>query len=191
MKRLFISILCYILICSYIVPCLASASGTQIETNADGSFIVISNEPPDFSVYPPNFGDETAPETPQLNSMGSIIELLKSFIDKLINLFRQLQGKEEITKSKYIYYYSADSKLLWLGKLTGQFLYSSDSVSCIDASFAFESYDSNWKLDTYNCSTKNATAEVRFSVVQKSLGVKLQTINKSLSLTCDTNGNVS
>ncbi|MBR3953930.1 MAG: hypothetical protein IKJ63_00450 [Clostridia bacterium] len=191
MKRIFISFLCCALLCLQIIPCVAAASGMQTEKNEDGSFFIISDKPLSSAVAPPDFENQIVPGAPTVSNMSAIIKLFRSIIEKLLHLFRQLQGKEEVTKTKYIYYYSSDSKLLWSGKLTGEFMYSSSSAQCLNASFDFETYDSNWKLDDYTCSTKNATASVTFSVVQKSLGVKLQTIEKTITLTCDTNGNVS
>ncbi|MBQ6864867.1 MAG: hypothetical protein IJO14_11585 [Clostridia bacterium] len=192
MKRFLISFLCCILVCLQVLPCFASADNTKTEINEDGSFFVIRDTPLDPADLPPGFEGSLPPGSSEINgNTNALIRFFKIIIEKLMQLIRQLQGKEEVTKSKYIYYYSSDSKLLWCAKLTGRFLLSSDSAECIDVAFDFESYDSNWSISDYNCKKDAATAQVTFYVVQKSLGVKLQTIEKTLQLTCDKNGNVT
>jgi len=199
MKRIFISFLCCVLICLQILPCFAAASDVQMETNEDGSFFIITEEPLS-SAEPPNIddsfppGDGIKPEgsvNPEISGMNALLEMFKKIIEAFRRLIAQLSNQKSVTKTKYIYYYSADSELLWSGELTGEFQYSSSSVNCIDASFFFKAYDKNWKLDKYSCTKNGNTASVTFSVVQISLGVKLQTIEKTITLTCDTNGNVS
>lgn len=198
MKRIFISFLCCVLICLQILPCFAAASDVQMETNEDGSFFIIteeplaSAEPPDVDIEHP--GDSIKPEgpaNPEISGMNALLEMFKKIIEAFRRLIAQLSNQKSVTKTKYIYYYSADSELLWSGELTGEFQYSSSSVNCIDAYFDFTTYDSNWKLADYVCTAKNATATLTVWVEQCSLGVKLQTIEKTISLTCDTNGNVS
>lgn len=200
MKRFLIFILCFVLFCVWVVPCFAATNNMQIEQNEDGSFFITVDEPlcsvPDIDQdntqqKPPTTETPGASEAQGSGNLNSLIKLLKKIITALLRMVGQINNQNNVTKTKYIYYYSADSELLWSGELTGEFLYSSSSVQCIDASFSFTSYDSNWKLDAHTCATQNATASVTFSVVQKSLGVKLQTITKTLTLTCDTNGKVT
>ena len=200
MKKLLLSLLCCILLCLQLVPCFAAINNIQIEKNEDGSYFIIGDEPILSNPLPPDENDTAGPPTvpppgdssiQESGNQNSLIQVLKKIINAILRLLGRINNQSEVTKSKYIYYYSSDSKLVWSGELTGEFLYSGSSVQCIDASFSFTSYDSNWKLDDYNCKEQNATASVTFSVVQKSLGVKLQTITKTLTLTCDTNGKVT
>ncbi len=194
MKRVMIAFLCFMMICMQLLPCFALTNDRQIEENQDGSFFVISSEP--LASAPPIDPDsnETAPgisANPEDGAINSLISLFKKIINALMQLIGRLSNQTQVTKTKYIYYYSSDSKLIWSGELTGQFMYSDSSARCMDASFSFMSYDGNWKLDDYTCSANAATASVVFSVVHKSLGVKLQTITKTITLTCDTDGNVT
>ena len=200
MKRLLIFILCFVLFCVSVVPCFAATNNMQIEQNEDGSFFIIIDE----IIYDENYDAGIQPEgtiTPngagssELSSMDSLIQLFQKIINYLKRMLGMLNNQKEATKTanntKYIYYYSADSELLWHAQLTGEFAYTSTTAWCTNAAFDFRSLDSNWKLDDYTCKEQNATASVTFSVVQKSLGVKLQTITKTLTLTCDTNGRVT
>ena len=203
MKRALIAVICCVFVCLQLVPCFAINSGLQIETNEDGSCFVISNEP--LSSFTP--GDEAIPGTPGDSAPGitsqggngllneselnALTRLFQKIINALIRLIGKINNQHDVTKTKYIYYYSSENILLWSGELTGEFLYSSSSAKCIDSTFLFTSYDNNWQLDDYACTKNGATASVTFFVVQKSLGVKLQTITKTISLTCDNNGNVA
>lgn len=192
MKRILIVFLCCVLGFMLILPCFA-VSAPQTQVNEDGSYFVVCDEPryPDV-IDPDHDSDPPTAGAPEISSMSKIIQLLKSFIEKIMQLLARFKGEpmQEVTKTKYIYYYSAESKLLWSGKLTGVFAYSASGARCKDASFAFDSYDGNWSLSGYNCTKNGATASVTFGVVQRSLGVKLQTIEKTLTMTCDTSGNV-
>ncbi len=208
MKRFLVFILCFVLVCVSVVPCFSATNNMQIEQNEDGSFFIIIDEiiydedydagiQPEGTITP----DEIPPTTPndsmvsESGGMNSLIQLLQKIINALLRMIGQLKNQKEVTKTannkKYIYYYSADSELLWLAQLTGEFAYTSTTAWCTNAAFDFRSFDSNWQLDDYTCKEQNATASVTFSVVQKSLGVKLQTITKTMTLTCDTNGKVT
>ncbi len=208
MKRFLIFILCFVLFCVSVVPCFAATNNMQIEQNEDGSFFIIIDEinftdsDDDLQVPPTVQPDEIPPTTPNDSTvselgggMNSLMQILQKIIAALRRMLGLLNNQKEATKTasntKYIYYYSANSELLWHAQLTGEFAYTSTSAWCTNAAFDFRSLDSNWQLDDYTCKEQNATASVTFSVVQKSLGVKLQTITKTLTLTCDTNGKVT
>lgn len=198
MKRILTAALCCVIVCLQLLPCFSAESGMQVERNEDGSFFIISEEPLTSS-NPPDIDDSFSqddgikPEgsvNPEISGMNALLEMFKKIIETFRQLIALLNNQKSVTKTKFLYYYSADSQLLWSGELTGEFLYSSSSVNCIDASFFFKAYDKNWKLDKYSCTENGNTASVTFSVVQKSLGVNLQTITKTISLTCDTEGNI-
>ena len=206
MKRILTATLCCVIIFLQAGPCFAVGSGVQIEENADGSFFLIT----DTSIFEnTDIDQQLKPQTPPVDeSIGStggitpngtasgessanaLFEIFQKIINALMRIIGQLRNQQSVTETKYIYYFSADSQLLWSGELTAEFLYSSSSVKCIDASFVFKSYDNNWKLDEYACTKSGNTASVTFAVVQKSLGVKLQTVTKTISMTCDTDGKV-
>lgn len=202
MKKIYIFILCCCLILLHLFPCLAATDESRKEVTQDGSYFIISDTPlhtdfdsPDTPGDPDN--NATAPGSPddsviqETENGNSLLQLLKKIINALLRIFGRMTNQTELTKTKYLYYYSSDSQLLWSALLTGEFMYSSSSVRCMDAVFSFTSYDRNWKLIDYSCKSNNATASATFSVAHTSLGVHLQTIEKTLTLTCDTNGNVT
>ncbi len=186
MKRIVSIILCSVLLFLSAFPAYAVTADMQTEQNEDGSYFVITNEPLSSALPVPGTPGET-----EKHEMNVILALFKNLITKLMRLFYQMAGQKNITKAKYIYYYSSDSTLLWQGKLSGEFVYSNSSAKCIRADFDFESYDSNWELKDHTCTAASDSATVTFYVAHHSLGVKLQTIEKTVTLSCDTNGNVT
>ncbi len=112
---------------------------------------------------------------------------LFSFLKKLIDFFR---GRKSVSKTKYLNYYSSDNELLWTARLEGDFVYTKNSAECISSRFGMEIADSDWKLISSECDKNENTAEASFSVRQYKLSVPLKTIEKTLTLTCDTKGNV-
>lgn len=177
MKRINSIILTLILLIFNIVPFAQAADITQTEYFEDGSYFVFGSE-----IDIENEDDEL--------SLGFISKLIEA-IKRLINL---ILGKEEnkITENeKYVHYYDKNGVHLWSVYLSGTFRYNGKSVVCTDASVRHYIYDNDWKLLYCNAEKSGATATANFKFKQYKLGVPLKEIEKSITLTCDTNGKLS
>lgn len=202
MKRFLACTLCCLLVCLQMVPCFGASSATdaQIEVNEDGSFFIICEDLRDVDIPGIPEVDEEATDTESsgpssgITSNGNInffIKLFNEIINTLKKLLSQFTVQKKVTKTKYVYYFSSTSQLLWYGTLNADFIYSDSYAKCVNAKADFKTYDDNWNLENAVCTYESATASATFFVEQRSLGVKLQIIEKTLTLTCDTNGNVS
>ncbi|MDD6826739.1 MAG: hypothetical protein PUE12_11655 [Oscillospiraceae bacterium] len=93
------------------------------------------------------------------------------------------------SKSKIYDYYSSNNVKLWRYTLNGEFSYDGSSSSCTGVSDSFFSYDNNYRLINKNCYKSGNTAYGSFSVEQKFMGIKINTFNDSISISCSPNGN--
>lgn len=153
----------------------AAADGEIIECGEDGSYYVtaVSDKAP--------YEDENENEL--------------TFLTKLLELFKKiiafLTGKQTVSKTKYVSYYDSRGTLLWTVFLTASFTYNGKEAVCTGASVSHDIVDTDWKMQTAECSKAENTARGFFAVRQYKLGLPLKTIEKELTLRCDTKGNVT
>ena len=177
MKRIFASVLCLLTVFFCFAPA-ASAIGaerTQTETLENGDRLVSG------------VGGPLLREKPE-NEAALPFEKLLRFFKRLLYLFTGMKTAE---KSKYLRYYDANGVLLWEAVLTAEFVYSSKQVRCESVDLSFVSMDRNWLLASRNTEKAGDTARGTVSVRQTKLGVPLQTVTRTLTLTCDRYGAVS
>lgn len=97
------------------------------------------------------------------------------------------------TKSgkKTIYHCNADNDVLWTATVVGTFSYNGSSATCTNASVNYEISDSNWEISsaTATKSTNNAIGNI--TAKKYILGICVQTVNKSVTLTCSATGVLS
>ena len=147
-----------------------AVENSQTEYFEDGSYITL--------------GTTSAIE----NEITSIFTKILEFFRKLIEFFT---GNKTISKTKYARYYDKNGNLLWAVFLEAEFSYNGKTSLCKNAKSYYEAYDSDWEIISSEFSTDSNTATADFTVQQTKLGVKLKTVNKTLTLTCDKNGNIS
>ena len=75
-------------------------------------------------------------------------------------------------------------------KLTGNFTYSSTSVTCTSATYSTVINDKSWSFKDISVSKSGATATATFTAVRKVLGITVKSIPKTITLSCDKNGNL-
>lgn len=95
------------------------------------------------------------------------------------------------TGSKVKAYYDSESTKLFSLTVHGSFNYDGSTVTCIDASYTYEIYDSAWSLKSATASKSGATATASGTFVKKVLGITVNTITLTPTLTCDKDGNLS
>lgn len=147
-----------------------SAEISQTEYFEDGSYITV--------------GTASAVENEIANIFAKILE----FFRKLIEFFT---GNKTVSKTKYASYYDKNGNLLWSVFLEAEFSYNGKTSYCKEAGAYYETYDSDWEITSSGYSTDGNTATADFTAQQTKLGVKLKTVNKTLTLTCDKDGNIS
>ena len=192
-KRLVAFLLCVLLL----VPAVAlpafsvEQEDVQKETFADGDYIVIEtadNEPhigyiaDDGNYYSPQgYGD--AVEEATLLSVRSILDLFRRIV-------RFITGTKTVEKVKYVKYYDTSGNIIWIVTLKAKFSYSETRVKCDSSKLTFQRRDPDWKMISSNATKSGNTARGEFIVRQTKLGVNLKTVEKTITLTCDKNGNV-
>ena len=95
------------------------------------------------------------------------------------------------THEKQIKYYNANNELQWTMKLFGTFTYNGVSATCTSATVSYTISESSWHYDSSTSSASGNTAYGTLTMVKKFLGIPVNTITKSLTITCDPNGYAS
>lgn len=170
MKKIVSALLCGILCFLLFIPAYAETENvSEKEIFDDGSYIVtsISN----------SMKDEAQ------NIFAKIIELFKKIVS-------MISGKNTVSKTKYVYYYDSNNVMLWAVYLKAEFTYSKSGAICNSASVRSEMYDKDWKAIKENAKKETNTAKGEFTVRQTKLGVPLKTIERTITMTCDKNGNI-
>lgn len=177
MKRIISIILVLTFFMVQIIPFAQAVDTAQTEYFDDGSYILIG------------FEEETEHEedVTTLSFIGRLIEAIK----KIINFFLGKSDYKTTQAEKYIHYYDKNGVKLWSVYLSANFRYDSKSVMCTEASARHYIYDGDWKLIYCNAEKSGATATASFKFRQYKLGVPLKEIERTISLTCDTNGRTS
>ncbi len=171
MKKTVSLLLCLILICSSVIPAVTVAAETEDrEYLEDGSYFDI--------VINDGINEEAE---------GGIFAKIIAFFRQLIDF---IKGQKTVSKTKQLSYYSADGRLLWTAMLTGEFVYTKYSAVCNRVAFNMDIYDSDWKLKSSEYKNEGNKAFAEFTVRQYKLSVPLKVIEKTMTLVCDTNGNV-
>ena len=170
MKKILAVLLCPLLLFSGVVPAAAVSVPEEREYLDDGSYFV-----------------ETLFDSVKEEKEETFFSRLFAFFRKLMDFFR---GQKTVSKTGYLNYYSSAGELLWTAKLKGNFICSKNSVKCVSADFSVDIYDTDWSLLSSDARAEGDTASADFSIRQQKLLIPLKTIEKSITLTCDKNGNV-
>lgn len=106
--------------------------------------------------------------------------------------YGNLNSRTSITKSKTATYKGEDGTALWSVTVKGTFTYNGSTSTCTSSSVSTKNYSTTWKLSNATSSKSGATASASVTAKQyHSNGTVLRTINKTVKLTCDKNGNLS
>jgi hypothetical protein len=95
------------------------------------------------------------------------------------------------TRTKEFVFYDSDDIELWSASITATFTYNGTTSSCTSVSKSTTIYKSSWKCTASSCSKSGATATGNFTFKRYVTLIPVQTVNKTLSLTCDKNGNIT
>ena len=86
----------------------------------------------------------------------------------------------------------SNGKTLWSLQIAATFSYTGSSSKCTSAKAAVTSNSSSWKVSVSSC-TRSGNKATATAVGKKysSKGVLLQTVNKSVTISCSANGTIS
>lgn len=96
-----------------------------------------------------------------------------------------------ITGSKNYTYYDSNGSSQWKAVLTGSFTYTGTSATCTSSNVSVTIYDSTWSVNSKSASKNGNTATAYVQMVQKALGLTVKTVPVNMTLSCDSNGNLS
>lgn len=166
MKKIVSLILCFSLLLPTVAVFAQEFPQTEKEYFDDGSYITVF------------ISDEE-------NEAADFFMKIMEFFRKLIEFFT---GRKTVSGTKYVDYYSSENELLWSVKLKADFIYSKKETLCTDSVLTVEIYDNDWQLIYSSNSEILNSAEADFMIRQYKLGVPLKTIERKLTITCDTDG---
>lgn len=93
-----------------------------------------------------------------------------------------------VSKSKTARYYNSEGSVMWYLKVTGSFTYTGSSAKCNSASVTAEAIGSTWKVSKLSAAHSGATAYASATGKQYIMGTVVNTMNKTISLTCSPTG---
>lgn len=100
--------------------------------------------------------------------------------------------RSTITKTKTATLKSETGTIRWSITVKGTFLYNGITSSCQQSTVSTKVYSTSWKLSNAKAWKSGATASASVTAKQYHQdGTVVRTINKTVNLTCDKNGNLS
>lgn len=93
--------------------------------------------------------------------------------------------------SKSSTYYNASNEALWYVEVTGTFTYTGSSSKCTGASVSADSYKSTWRVSNRSSSYSGNTATGKATGKRYFGNAVVETINKTVNLSCSANGTLS
>ena len=108
-----------------------------------------------------------------------------------VTFLKTSDSKGTKTGTKGYKHYDSGNTLVWEASITATFTYNGTTASCTSVSKSTTIYNNSWRCTASSCSKSGATATGNFTFKHYVLGVPVKTINKTLTLTCDPNGNVT
>ena len=95
------------------------------------------------------------------------------------------------TSSKITTFYNGDKKAMWYVKVTATFTYNGSTSKCTSATADAESYVNTWRIDRKSASRGGNSATATATAQRLVAGTVVETVTKSVTLSCDKNGNLS
>lgn len=103
----------------------------------------------------------------------------------------QFRASGTKTGRKTVEYYSSDDELVWKAVLSGTFTYTGAAATCTASSCDVSIYNTAWYVVSKTTGKTGGTATAEITMGRKLLGITVDRVPVSISLTCDANGNLS
>lgn len=95
------------------------------------------------------------------------------------------------TGSKTITGYNDDNEKLWDATIHCSFSYTGSSATCTAASITYNEYSSKWKITSATTTRSGNTATGNITAKKYVLGIPVQTVEETISITCSADGTLS
>lgn len=92
------------------------------------------------------------------------------------------------TKSKISRYYNANNEIMWYVKVTGTFTYGNGTSKCTSSTVTAQSNVTAWKITSKSASKSGNTASATATAKQYFDGTVVNTIKRTVTLTCSSTG---
>lgn len=93
--------------------------------------------------------------------------------------------------TKKITYKNSDGIVCWTATLTGTFRYTGSSSTCTDSAVSYTVYNSAWKITSATASKSGNTASADVTAKRYVIGIPVETLNRTITMTCSANGTIS
>ena len=103
----------------------------------------------------------------------------------------QSRASNTVSGDKTSVHYENDGTANWKLVVNGTFTYANGVAICRSSTCSVTIYDSAWYTISKSASKSGASAIANATMGRKSLGVTVQQVSSSVTLTCDGNGNLS
>lgn len=115
-----------------------------------------------------------------------------SYIETTIITYPETRSTGSKTATKTATYKNADDEPLWSVAVTGTFSYETGkNCICIGTSGESKSYNSVWKVSGATATKSKNTASATATGTKYFVGVAMHSYDLTVTLTCDTYGNLS
>lgn len=95
------------------------------------------------------------------------------------------------TFTKTISYKDEDGIVCWKATLTATFRYTGSSATCTESDVTYTVSNSKWKITSATASKSGNTATADVTAKRYTLGIPVETLNRTITMTCSANGTVS
>ena len=93
--------------------------------------------------------------------------------------------------AKSISYKDEDGIVCWKATLTATFRYTGSSATCTESDVTYTVSNSKWKITSATASKSGNTATADVTAKRYTLGIPVETLNRTITMTCSANGTVS
>lgn len=107
------------------------------------------------------------------------------------DILPQTRASATVSGVKNAKYYDSSNQLHWVVTLSGSFTYNGTSATCTSVSIDAVVYEGGWSCASKNADTSGSSAVGSASMVCKVLGIQVDSVPVSLTLTCDKDGVLS
>lgn len=95
------------------------------------------------------------------------------------------------TFTKTISYKDEDGIVCWKATLTATFRYTGSSATCTESDVTYTVSNSKWKITSATASKSGNTATADVTAKRYTLGIPVETLNRTITMTCSANGTIS
>lgn len=113
-----------------------------------------------------------------------------SYIIETVELTHARNGNNTSSRTTQSYY-SPSGELCWTATLAATFHYTGSSATCTSAVCTTTIYNSSWYEVSKTTTRSGGTATTNLTMGKSVLGIQTQTVSRTITLTCDKDGNIS